>query len=46
MDVLSGLALVVVALAVWTYVTYSAVRRGVRDGLQDRAAETEGSTSE
>lgn len=41
MDPLSSLVLSVVALAVWAYVTYTAVRRGVRDGFRDRAAETE-----
>lgn len=46
MDPLSSLVLSVVALAAWAYVTYTAVRRGVRDGFRDRAAETEGDAGE
>lgn len=36
MDPLTSAALTATLLAVWGYVTYLAVRRGVRDGLLDR----------
>lgn len=35
MDQLTLLALIVVALGVWAYITYQAVRRGVRDALRE-----------
>ncbi len=37
MDPLTAAVLGATLLAVWGYVTYIAVRRGVRDGLADRA---------
>ena len=36
MDPLTAAVLAATLLAVWSYVTYLAVRRGVRDGLLDR----------
>ncbi len=36
MDPFTGAVLGATLLAIWGYVTYVAVRRGVRDGLLDR----------
>ncbi len=36
MDPLTAAVLAATLLAFWSYVTYLAVRRGVRDGLLDR----------
>ncbi|CAL4858967.1 hypothetical protein [Microbacterium sp. MM2322] len=41
MDPLTGAVLAVTLLAVWSYVTYFAVRRGVRDGFRDRDRATD-----
>jgi len=35
MDPLSGLVLSALTLLVWGYITYFAVRRGIRDGFRD-----------
>jgi len=45
MDSLTGLILSILALAVWAYVTYFAVRRGIRDGMEDRALSQKGDSA-
>lgn len=45
MDPLTAAVLAATLLAVWSYVTYLAVRRGVRDGLLDRERDAATSTS-
>lgn len=43
MDPFTAAVFAVTLLAVWGYVTYLAVRRGVRDGLLDREKATSAS---
>ena len=45
MGPLTAAVLAATLLAVWSYVTYLAVRRGVRDGLLDRERDAAASTA-